>query len=112
MLAQETQEKRPVEEAFVNHYTLSLILDEIRRLEAELLRQENLYDTLFEEKRAAMSELDSLRRLSSQQKESSNQQVDKIKKLERELNSKEEIVSYMYQYLLSCHHTHTQLCTV
>lgn len=70
-----------------------MILDEIRRLETELYRQENLYDTLFEEKRAVCTELEMLTRLSSQQKEKESRQTDKIKQLQRELESNEEIVS-------------------
>jgi len=52
-----------------------------------------LYDTLFEEKRTATTELETVRRESARQKEKNTQQAGKIKELQRELNSKEEIVS-------------------
>lgn len=80
-----------------------MILDEIRRLETELYRQENLYDTLFEEKRAVCTELEMLTRLSSQQKEKESRQTDKIKQLQRELESNEEIVSCKNYLMMLLH---------
>ncbi|XP_048586913.1 centriolin isoform X2 [Nematostella vectensis] len=67
--------------------------DEIRRLEAELNRQNKLYDALFEEKHSVSTELDKVSRLHQQQKEKDTQLAQRNKELQRELNAKEEILA-------------------
>lgn len=74
------------------HWHFSTLAEEVRRLDAEILRQRKDYDLLQEEKQQVLEELQWLKKLNSEQQALSMDQSQKIKELQRELEAKEELV--------------------
>lgn len=74
------------------HWHFSMLAEEVRRLDAEILRQRKDYDLLQEEKQQVLEELQRLKKLNSEQQALSMDQSQKIKELQRELEAKEELV--------------------
>ena len=72
--------------------------EEVRRLEAELGKQERLYQNLSDEHQQSLTELKKLREVQSETNIKSTRQIDKIKELQRELAAKEDLVKKIYPH--------------
>ena len=70
-----------------------MLTDEVRRLEAELDKQERKYQEVKEEKDKSVLEVQRLTKLHSEQKTKDGRQTEKIKELKRELESNADLVS-------------------
>ena len=71
-----------------------MVSEEIGRLEAELEKQERIQLTLRDERDKAVSEVQRLSNLDVQMQSKGGKMSEKIKELQQELETKDELVRY------------------